>query len=88
VAPNPGIGIAYAISALGWSKRPNAARLFADYVLSVAGQTAWHGKGESASPLPGIPGSLDGANITPWDPDACPPDIVKACTARFNSIFK
>ena len=88
VVPNPGIGIFYGISALAWSKRPNAARVLADFAMSPAGQAAWHGVGESASPLPGIPGSLDVTSISLWDPEAFPADVVNAYTTRFNAIFK
>lgn len=88
VVPNPGIGIAFSISALGWGKHPNAGRLFADYVLSKEGQTAYNGTGESGSPLPGISGSLDASHVIPWDPAAYPPAVVNAFTEHFNSIFK
>ncbi len=43
---------------LGSAKRPNAALVLLDYLMSVRGQTAWNGKGGSASPLPGIVGAL------------------------------
>jgi iron(III) transport system substrate-binding protein len=88
VVPSPGIGIFYGIAALVWSKRPNAARVLADFVLSPQGQAAWHGAGESASPLPGIPGSLDASTISLWDPEAFPADVVNTYTTRFNAIFK
>ena len=88
VVPTPGISISYGLSALAWSKRPNAARVLADFAMSPAGQAAWHGVGESASPLPGIPGSLDVSAISLWDPEAFPADVVNAYATRFNAIFK
>lgn len=88
VFPNPGGGYDWAGGALAWSKRPNAALVLIDWLISVEGQTAWHGAGETASPRPGIPGALPYASINPWDPVKFPPDVVKAYTARWNGIFK
>jgi ABC-type Fe3+ transport system substrate-binding protein len=88
VVPNPGIGISYGLAALAWSKQPNAARVLADFAMSPEGQAAWHGVGESASPLSGIPGSLDVTSISLWDPEAFPADVVNTYTTRFNAIFK
>ena len=45
VVPNPGIGTSYGLAALAWSKRPNAARVLADFAKSPGGQAAWHGVG-------------------------------------------
>ncbi len=87
VIPSPGLGFEYGLGAFGWSKRPNAARVFEDYVMSVDGQSAWHGGGESASPI-GVPGSVPIDSITPWDIAAYPPDVVKSYTGRWNKIFK
>jgi iron(III) transport system substrate-binding protein len=88
VVPDPGLGISYAMGLLGWSKRPNAAQVLADYVLSPAGQTVWHSSGESASPLTGIPGSLPISTIVPWDVDAYPPEVVAKYREHWNKIFK
>lgn len=88
VVPNPGLGISYAMGLLGWSKRPNAAQVLADYVLSPEGQTVWHSSGESASPLTGIPGSLPISTIVPWDVDAYPPEVVAKYREHWNKIFK
>lgn len=87
VVPNPGTGIVYAAGAFGWSKRPNAAILMLDYIMSVEGQTDWHGRGETASPLPGIPGSLNASAIALWDIDAYPPEVVSKYRERWNKIF-
>jgi hypothetical protein len=55
--------------------------------MSVDGQKDWHSSGGSASPLPGIPGSLDASTITPWDIDAYPSEVVAKYRERFNKIF-
>ena len=57
--PNPAFATYFSGAALGWSKRPNSALVLIDYLMSVRGQTVWNGAGESASPLPGIAGSLN-----------------------------
>lgn len=88
VVPNPSLGTRYAIAALGWSKRPAAAQVFVEYLMSREGQALWHGRGETASPLQGIPGSLDISGITPWDSDAYTPETAKQGMERFNKIFK
>lgn len=88
VVPNPAFAASFGLSGLPWAKRPNAALVFMDYVMSVDGQTAWHGTGESASPLKGIPGSMQAAALAPYDPDAYPAELVKKYNERWNKIFR
>lgn len=61
VVPNPSLGTAYAV-VLSWSRRPNGALLFLDFMMSPPGQASWAGNGEVASPI-GVPGSLDARTI-------------------------
>ena len=88
VVPNPAFGFEYAMGALGWSKRPNAALVLLDYFMSEAGQTGWHGLGESASPRSGIKGSLNAASINPYNPADYPPEKSNAFRVHWNGIFK
>ena len=88
VLPNPTFSIRWPMGALGWSKRPNAALLLADFLMSPKGQAAWNGGGESASPLPNIPGSLDNRTLSPVDLVPYTDALVKTQTARWNAIFK
>lgn len=88
VIPRPSQGIQYGAGVVAWSKRPNAALVFMDYLMSVRGQTVINGKGESASPLEGIPGSLDASSIQPFDPSKYPPDVVQAESERLDQLFK
>jgi len=88
VEPNPNLGIQYATGALGWSKRPNAALVLLDYLMTRDAQTAWHGHGDSASPLPDIPGALSAAAITPYDAAAYPPEMVAKYREYWAKIFK
>lgn len=45
VVPSPSVLNAYYGGVLGWAKRPNAAMLAMDYLMSVRGQTVWNGSG-------------------------------------------
>jgi iron(III) transport system substrate-binding protein len=87
--PKPARGISYEVAALRWSKRPNASQVFVDYLMSKRGQQQWNGKGESASPLSGIEGSLDASSISSaYDPKDYPPQVVKTLTEKWNKQFK
>lgn len=88
VVTNPAFGFEYALGVLGWSRRPNAALLFADHLMSLQTQTAWHSRGEGASPLPGIKGSLDVSTISAYDAAAYPADVVNRFRERWTKIFK
>lgn len=88
VVPNPGFGVTYGMAALGWSKRPNAALVILDYFMSVDGQSAWHNRGDSASPRPGIKGALQASSINTWDPTKYPPEVVKASRERWTKLMK
>ena len=88
VVPNPAMGIVYAMAALSWSKRPNAALVLVDYLMSVEGQTVWHGRGEAASPLPGIPGSLQASAMMPWPLDAFNAEAIRKYREHWTGIFK
>jgi iron(III) transport system substrate-binding protein len=88
VFPNPSFGTAYVGAIVNWAGHPNAAQVFMNYLMSVAGQTAWHGLGDSASPLPTIPGSLDASTIQLADLSKLTPETTKVFTARWNKAFK
>jgi len=88
VVPKGALGYQFYAGALGWAKRPNAALVFIDYIMSREGQTIWHSKKDSASPLPDIPGSLDPKSIKVWNPEDYPPEVSAKITERWNSIFK
>jgi len=88
IVPTPGMGNLYAVAALGWSKRPNGAMLLTDYIMSAEGQTLWHGRGESASPLPNIQGAVPLSSITPYDPTKYPAPVVAKYRDYWSKIFK
>ena len=88
VITNPSLGVRWGSTILGWARRPNAAQVLMDYLMSPRGQSAWHGMGESASPLPGIPGAIDARTITPYDHKPYTPEVVKAYQDKWNRLFK
>ena len=59
VPTNPSCYYGYFVAQVGWSKRPEAAQVLLNWMMSRAGQEAIHGWGYSASPLEKIPGGLD-----------------------------
>jgi iron(III) transport system substrate-binding protein len=89
VIPNPSYGFAYGAAIVSWAKNPNAALVAQDFIMSVKGQAAIVGNGESGSPLPGVPGALDisKVNLTLIDWDKVTPESVKAFEVRWNSLF-
>lgn len=88
VVPNPSFGIRYAGGIMGWSKRPNAALLFMDYLMSPLGQDAFCGKGGGASPLPNLPGCLDPRTIASFDANYYTREVVEAYRKKWNALFK
>ena len=88
VFTKPGFGFRYGGGLLGWAKRPNAAQVFMNFVMSPQGQAAWVGSGGIASPLPNIPNSADASAITAFEPSAYPPEVQKAVTEKWNKLFK
>ena len=88
VIPKPSLGFNFVGAAMGWSKRPNAALVFMDYMMSTRGQAAWNGgRGEAASPLPNIAGAMDASTINLYDTRQYPGPVVDAHTERLNKLF-
>lgn len=88
VFPNPGFGFRYGAAVMSSARRPNAAQVFINYLLSARGQVAWVGRGDSASPRPNIPNSPDPDRIQPFEASAYPADFAAAYTAKWRSLFK
>ncbi|MSP98676.1 MAG: extracellular solute-binding protein [Betaproteobacteria bacterium] len=86
--PTPGFGTGYSMAVLRVSKRPNAAVVLVDYIMSPEGQSVWHGRGETASPRPNIKGSLPVSSITLWPWNKYPADVVKSYTEHWNKVLK
>ena len=88
VMPKPAFGIGYGVGIVNWTKRPNAAQVLVDYLMSPRGQAAFIGKGEMAAVLPNIPDSMDPNTITVFEANRFTPEVVNAFTSRFNNTFK
>lgn len=88
VVPNPSYGAAYGGGVVAGSKRPNAALVFMDYMMSPRGQAQMVGNGEMASALPNVPGSLDIKTVTLHDSEKYSTDVVNAFTAKWNALFQ
>jgi iron(III) transport system substrate-binding protein len=88
VVPNPAFGTTEVGMILRTSKRPNAAQVFLDYLMSPRAQTAWSGKGESASVLPNVSGSLDAKTLDIWNPVSYPKNVLDEYTKRWNALFR
>lgn len=89
VIPNPSYGFAYGAAVVSWAKNPNAALVAQDFLMSVKGQAAIVGNGESGSPIAGVPNALDisKVNLSLIDWDKVTPEGVKAFEARWNTLF-
>jgi iron(III) transport system substrate-binding protein len=88
VQPNPAFASADVVAALAHSRRPNAAQVFLDYMMSRRGQAAWNGTGETASVIPGVPGSLDAKTMQPWDVFRYTADFQREYKLKFDKMFK
>lgn len=84
----PAFGFEYGAGAFGWSKRPNAAVVLMDYLMSVDAQTLLYGTGEGASPRPNIPGAMPPNEIQVFDASKYTPDVVKAYREHWNKLMK
>ena len=88
VMPTPTFANQYNGGAVAWSKRPNAALVLVDFLMSKDGQEAWSGDGASASPLPGVPNALDARPMRPLSLAPYTPEANKAFKVRFDGLFR
>ena len=88
--PKPGISGQTFIAGFTWSKRPNAARLFVDYVMSRDGQVAWHGfDTTSASPrFNDIPKSISREGMVMVDNTKYTPETIRKIREEFLTYFR
>lgn len=88
VRPIPAFGFEYAAAAFGWSRRPNAALVLMDYLMSVEGQTLLYGTGEGASPRTNIPGAMPASEIQVFDAAQYTPEVVRVYREHWNKVMK
>lgn len=88
VVPTPSFGNYYAAGVVNWARRPNAALVVLDFMMSLPGQSVLCGRGEMACPLAGVPGSLDIKSIVLFDPGKYNAEAIKAFEVKWNRVFK
>ena len=88
VMPTPTFANQYNGGVIATSKRPNAALVLLDFLMSRDGQEAWSGDGASASPLAGVPNALEAKNVRPVDLVPYTPERNKEFKARFDGLFR
>lgn len=88
VLPKPSLGIRFGGVVLGGSKRPNAALVLMDYLMSRRGQTTWIAGSGTASVLQGIEGSFDARTINALDDAPYTGPVMKAFSDRWNQRLK
>ncbi len=88
IIPKPALGLRWAGGIVAGSKRPNASQVLMDFLMSPRGQAAWHSRGDSASPLPNIPGSPDINSIDAFDPSIYNANSISDYKRKMEGIFK
>lgn len=88
VMPTPTFSNQYNGGIMAHSKRPNAAMVLMDFLMSKEGQEAWSGDGASASALPGVPNALDARNVRPVDIVPYTPERNREFKIRFDALFR
>ncbi|QCX26506.1 ABC transporter substrate-binding protein [Nocardioides jishulii] len=87
--PEPGFSIMWGAAALETSKRPNAARVFLDFVMSEEGQEAINGDGFGASGREDVKGALDlSEGWTFFDSAPYTPEVMNDSQAKFDKYFR
>lgn len=85
--PSPSYWIQRGAAAIATSKRPNAARVFLDFLMSEEGQQISNGDGRGKAARDGVEGILEADNITMLDSTRFTPEVVAEYDAKFNEYF-
>ena len=84
--PDGAWGAPFSTAILKASKKPNAAQLVADFMISPEGQTALTRKSASVLPDVGAVTTID--KITPQDLSKLTPQVVADYQAKWDAMFK
>lgn len=87
VITTPTFAIPYAVGAIGTSRRPNAARLMVDFLMTEQGQRALNGDNDSASPS-GVKGALSPKGLTIVDLAKYTPEKREEWRKKFKQLFR
>lgn len=87
--PDPGFALMWGGAAFAHSKRPNAARVFMDFIMSPAGQEAINGDGLGTAGRDNVPGALpELEGWTMFDATACSnPEAIAEAERKFNAYY-
>lgn len=89
IVPNPGYAIEFASAALKKSKRPNAAAVFLDFIMTPEGQEALNGDGFGGSEgLGNVPGALSLDGVAMMDSAKLTPDVIAKLDAKLAALYK
>lgn len=86
--PKPSYWIQRGAGIIATSKRPNAARVFFDFLLSEEGQQISNGDGRGMSARDGIEGSIEAEDMTMLDSAHYTEDVLAQWTAKFDEYFR
>lgn len=84
----PGFAIMWGAAAIKTSKRPNAARVFLDFVMSDEGQAAINTNGFGAGGREGIKGALELDGWEFFDSTKYTPEVMNETQAKFDKYFR
>ncbi len=87
VAPDKVYGMDLMVGLMKASRRPNAARVLANYLFSNEGQTAINGGGLGIAIRPNIPGAMPAMSIIASDPRVETPEKLKKVVADWKTTF-
>jgi iron(III) transport system substrate-binding protein len=86
--PDPGFAIMWGGAGIATSKRPNAARVFVDFIMSEEGQTAINGDEFGQAGREGIEGDLDMSEGWEFfDSTVYTPEKMQEMQAKFDEYF-
>ena len=87
--PEPGFALMWGGGALATSDRPNAARVFLDFVMSVEGQEALNGDGLGTAGRDGVPGALP--ELKGWEmfdaTECSKPEVIQEAEAKLTQYY-
>lgn len=82
-----GFANTWVAAVLRQSRRPNAALVFIDYVLSPEGQTVLNGQRASGSAIRGLPSTLDVSDYEVFKPEDFPIEVRDRWRRKFDEYF-
>jgi len=85
--PEPAFGIMWGAGVPETSRRPNAARVLLDFLMSPEGQEAINGNGLGVAGREGVEGTLDGTNIDFFDSTKYTPEKMNEMQAKVDKYF-